>query len=323
MDMRGLFIRTDRWDCYDAQGEVIPCLNSFKNGNVKAGAAWPEPRFSDHGYAVLDHLTGLMWTKDASLTEFPLSWREALSFVDEMEQSNRFGFNNWKIPSKKELFSLVSHMQINPALPKGHPFVNVFNGYYWTSTEVSRYPSQAWYIHFGGGRVFKGMKQSSYMVWPVREALSDEDPVVGSREELPLPKVRFFDYGQSVIDRYTGLEWTKDASPVSGSLTWRAALRAVNVMNTEQTYGFSDWRLPNVRELESLTYIGSHSPALPPGHPFEAVQEYYWTSTTSTFEPTYAWVLYMVDGAVGVGFKTNSDFFVWPVRNREGDFAGP
>ncbi|RLC11538.1 MAG: hypothetical protein DRI24_18650 [Deltaproteobacteria bacterium] len=78
--------------------------------------------------------------------------------------------------------------------------------------------------------------------------------------------------------------------------------------------------MPNIRELESLTYIGSHSPALPPGHPFEAVQEYYWTSTTSTFEPTYAWVLYMVDGAVGVGFKTNSDFFVWPVRNSESDF---
>jgi hypothetical protein len=159
------------------------------------------------------------------------------------------------------------------------------------------------------------MKHGSYMVWPVRESLSDEGQDGKSREAFIPSEVRFLDHGQSVIDRCTGLQWTKDASPISKSLAWTSALGAVKVMNAEQACGFSDWRLPNVRELESLMHMGSHSPALPPGHPFEAVREYYWTSTTSTFEPSYAWVLYMVDGAVGVGFKGNSDFFVWPVRN--------
>jgi len=52
----------------------------------------------------------------------------------------------------------------------GHPFTNIFTGYYWTSSSCARLPNQAWYIHLGGARVFKGMKYGSYMVWPVRIA---------------------------------------------------------------------------------------------------------------------------------------------------------
>ena len=317
--MKDALTTTDQDLCYSGKGSIIPCSGTGQDGAFRVCRSWPKPRFSVQEALVFDRLTRLTWAKDANLAGFPLTWCESLAYVDNMNQRKAFGRSDWKLPNRKQLFSLVSHMEANPALPKGHPFINVFSGYYWTSTEVARYPLQAWYIHFGGGRVFKGMKQGSYMVWPVREGLSDEGQERNSRAEFLLSKVRFLDHGQSVTDRYTGLEWTKDASPVSQSLGWTSALRAVNVMNAEQAYGFSDWRLPNVRELESLTYMGSHSPALPPGHPFEAVQEYYWTSTTSTFEPTYAWVLYMADGAVGVGFKGNSDFFVWPVRNSKVD----
>ena len=57
---------------------------------------------------------------------------------------------------------------INPSLPTGAPFENVFAGYYWTATTCSRFKNQAWYIHLGGGRIYRGMKYGSYMVWPVR-----------------------------------------------------------------------------------------------------------------------------------------------------------
>ncbi|NIO68243.1 MAG: DUF1566 domain-containing protein, partial [Anaerolineae bacterium] len=42
-----------------------------------------------------------------------------------------------------------------------------------------------------------------------------------------------------------------------------------------------DWRLPNVRELQSLIDYGRQTPALPSGHPFTGVQSsLYWSSTT-------------------------------------------
>ena len=85
-------------------------------------------------------------------------------------------------------------------------------------------------------------------------------------------------------------------------------------MNRESAGGSGAWRLPNIRELESLVDTDAHSPALPPGHPFGDVADGYWSSTTSVFEPRYAWTIYTRDGAVGVGFKAKADFFTWAVR---------
>ena len=54
---------------------------------------------------------------------------------------------------------------------------------------------------------------------------------------------------------------------------------------------------------------------LPAGHPFEDVQEAYRSSTTSMFEADWAWALYLLKGAVGVGRKSGAHFSVWAVRD--------
>ena len=66
--------------------------------------------------------------------------------------------------------------------------------------------------------------------------------------------------------------------------------------------------------MESLTDMSQHSPALPVDHLFVNVQEFYWSSTTSMYDINYAWVLYIKDGVVGVGYKPLSEFYFWPVR---------
>lgn len=135
------------------------------------------------------------------------------------------------------------------------------------------------------------------------------------------PEPRFLLHEDTVIDRLTGLMWTKDANCATKAVSWQLAIDAIKTMNAAEAYGHGDWRLPNIRELESLTDMGSHTPALPAAHPFKRVQEWYWSSTTSTYEPRYAWVLYQVDGAVGVGYKQYSEFFVWAVRGVVTDSA--
>ena len=60
--------------------------------------------------------------------------------------------------------------------------------------------------------------------------------------------------------------------------------------------------------------MSQHSPALQVDHLFVNVQEFYWSSTTSMYDINYAWVLYIKDGAVGVGYKPLPDFYLWPVR---------
>ena len=66
---------------------------------------------------------------------------------------------------------------------------------------------------------------------------------------VPWPVPRFTDHSDgTVTDNLTGLMWTKNAN-LSGAQTWT---NAVDHCNDMDAYGYTDWRLPNVRELQSL-----------------------------------------------------------------------
>ena len=301
-------IATDQPRCFNTDGAVIPCQGTGQDGEYQSGLQWPSPRFEDQGLCVLDKLTSLMWTKDANPGEFPLSWDEAFLAVKSMNRDKAHGFSDWCIPSRQQLFSLISHMETNPALPAEHPFTNVFSGYYWTSDTCARFSDQAWYVHLGGARVFSGMKHGSYMVWPVRQEK------IGWLETCSSSLDRFVQHGGWVEDTQTGLAWIQNTSMTPEPVSWNKALGHMRFLDEKNIMGFSDWRLPNIRELESLVDLKAHTPALTPGHPFVNVGQGYWSSTTSVYDPAYAWVLYTQDGRVGVGFKAGIDFFTWPVR---------
>jgi hypothetical protein len=295
-------------------------------------------RFEINTNVIADRRSGLMWSRDAALAEYPLTWAEGLAWITDLNRSGLAGFHDWRLPNRRELFSLISHEAINPSLPDGHPFLNVFTGYYWTSTTVCRLPDQAWYVHLGGARIFKGMKSGSYMVWPVRNTAADPLNVLwtgqhrcysaagdliecaGSAQDgefrigLAWPVPRFEIQGAVTADRLTGLTWTLDADQAPGPVTWETAGRIVSEVNSSKLHGFTDWRLPNIRELESLCDMQHHSPALPQGHPFTAVADFYWSGTTSRYDRDYAWALYALDGNVGVGYKPGTGFHVWLVR---------
>jgi hypothetical protein len=234
-----------------------------------------------------------------------MSWAEAFEYVDHLKRSNHCGIDHWRLPSRRELFSLISHRCVNPSLPEGHPFIDVFPGYYWTACPCRRLADQAWYIHLGGGRIYRGMKANSYMVWPVAGSQPDEKP----------PKNRFVaNQERTVRDALTNRMWLSPPAAVQRSVSWENALAVIDALNARNAGGHVDWRLPNIRELESLVDLNRHSPALPAGYPFEDIAEGYCSSTTSAYETRYAWVLYPRDGAVGVGYKRLPDFCVWAVR---------
>lgn len=295
-------------------------------------------RFHVKNEVVVDEHTGLMWPKDAGLVEFPLTWEEALAEIKTINETGLFGYHDWKLPNRRELFSLMSHEVINPSVDAGHLFTGIFHGYYWTSTTCARLPDQAWYVHLGGARVFKGMKHRSYMVWPVRKIHpggsrvwqtgqtvcydgsgsrldcdgSGQDGEIQSGKTWPEPRFRPED--DSIHDTGTGLVWLRHANAFDGPMDWNTAFDRVAQMNRDRVQGYDDWRVPEIRDLESLTDMDHHSPALPENHPFTHVQAFYWSATTSQYDTGYAWVLYTKDGPVGVGYKPLTEFFLWPVR---------
>jgi len=330
-----MLLHTGQKNCYDEAGNKIYCRGSGQDGEYRIGAPWPEPRFVVLDETVLDRLTGLTWSRDANPSGFPVTWQEALSKIAVMNQDNYLGGNDWRLPNRSELRSLMSYQSKKPALPAGHPFVNIFLGWYWTSTSAAINPAYAWSIHLEGARMFYGRKDQYYLFWPVRGRGSGVLPRTGQRhcynssgeivsctgsgqdgehrlgQSWPVP--RFEPEELTVFDRLTNLCWIRCADCSDGPVSWRQALAVVQNLNRSRFAGRDIWRLPNINELESLVDCSASRPALPEGHPFTGLREGYWSATSSFFETDWAWVLYLEKGACGVGHKPGRTFFVWPV----------
>ncbi|MGW8193315.1 MAG: Lcl C-terminal domain-containing protein [Desulforhopalus sp.] len=324
--------------CYDEKGQKVDCRGTGQDAEMLPGNHWPEERFKRlDAQLVQDRATDLIWTKNSCPSDFPLTWQEGLQFVDEMNKQARYGRSDWRMPNRRELRSLIDHGEKKPALTGNHPFENIFLGWFWTSTTAAIATGYAWYVHLEGGRMFYGGKDSSYWVWPVC-GTSATLTATGGRfcynaegERIPCdkngqdgalrmgvswPEPRFKRVATGVLDLLTGLVWHAAARLGEKTTTWQEALTTV------QRYGDETglpWRMPTINELESLVDASCHSPALPARNPFSDIQDEYWSSTTSSYETDWAYVLYLQKGAVGVGFKKNRDFSLWPVMSAKTD----
>jgi hypothetical protein len=147
---------------------------------------------------------------------------------------------------------------------------------------------------------------------------------------LPWPSPRFTDNGNgTVTDNLTELIWLKDAG-AGGSMSWNEALTYCNNLadgdcGLKDGSVAGDWRLPNVRELNSLIHYGVAIPALPDtagtgqcseGDPFNNVPSkgFYWSSTTYAGHTPFAWGVSTHYGSVYYEVKANPSPYVWPVR---------
>ncbi len=132
----------------------------------------------------------------------------------------------------------------------------------------------------------------------------------------------------TVADCETGLIWMKKAN-CDGTKTWTNALAFCDglasgncVLGDGSLAG--DWRLPSVRELQSLVdthYInpvlsnGAGTDQWSEGDAFDNVQsDYYWSVTPHAGDTAGAWYVGMHYGWVGYGHKSYNFFYVWCVR---------
>jgi hypothetical protein len=140
----------------------------------------------------------------------------------------------------------------------------------------------------------------------------------------PFPAPRFTDHQNgTVTDRLTDLMWTKNANLLNGVGGFQWALDYVAGMKagSYENYGYTDWRVPNIRELMSLIDYERYKPVLTTGHPFTDVQGthnnlYYHTSTTHTanYTHTYCVSFYHADVTGCNKYEGNNDAYLWPVR---------
>jgi len=287
----------------------------------------------------------LGWDADGTLNDGAVTWQHALDYVVKLNAEQYLGYADWRLPNVNELESLVNAGEANTAAwlnTQGFTNVQFFTNaedkkttYYWTSTSYASTTTVACRVRLTDGWVCATTKSTNYYVWPVRGGQHLTQPAQvwktgqtesyaagddGELEEgVAWPDPRFTDNGDgTVTDNLTGLMWTKDANGAGGTTDWYGALDYVWGMNagTNPNYGYTDWRLPNRKEMYSLTDVSQYAPALPAGYPFTGVEsDYYWSSTTYAYGCSNAWKVLMGYGLVHAYPKSDPSFsYVWPVR---------
>jgi len=175
------------------------------------------------------------------------------------------------------------------------------------------------------GTVTKTYTVSAYRAIPVFKtgAGTISGYTLDSREDgtvkrgVSWPATRFTDNGDTLTDNMTGLIWQKNANSASGTTTWINALNHVAALTTG---GYSDWRLPNAREILSLANYGIDYGAT------SCISDYgftsipvdgsnFWTNTTYTYFTGNSWYYKINHGQLGPDAGKTSSNYVLPVRS--------
>ncbi len=321
------FPDTGQTMCYDANHQEVSC-DSIQPGDPYYGQdGHYQPRLPrsytklGHGGAVLadgalhvddggpwimtrDNVTGLIWeVKTNANRNNEYHWFQAQDrFIYQLNSQNFGGFSDWRLPEVKELSSIINRGIRNPAIDMTW-FYKTGGGCYWSSSATQDWRSK-WYITFQSG-------DHSYASVDTGKKCR----VRAVRGKNDFSVANFLDNGNgTVTDMITGLVWQKETAP--GTYTWQQALDYAKNLTLA---GYSDWRLPNINELQTLVNSPSE-PAIYPVFRWNTVSSSYWSSTTYNLYTYAAWRVHFLSGSVGsiYAYKIN-DYHVRCVRGKKSD----
>ena len=191
------------------------------------------------------------------------------------------GFTDWRLPTAHELFSINHFDRINPAL-NTLIFVKSSAQYWWSSETKADDSTRIWVVNAGGGigahSRSETLSEGGTKLFHVRAV---RNPV-----NVKPPEIRFIrQLNGTVSDKNTGLTWYFDPGPAEK--TWEESL----LYSAGLTFaGKNDWRVPNIKELQSLNDVSLCKPSLDVKFFPDIGMKNYWSSTSLTNEPDKAWI---------------------------------
>lgn len=230
-----------------------------------------QPSYTDNGdETVSDNITGLMWTKSCDWNgDGAIDVDDKMTFYNATNYASSVtngGYTDWRTPSIKELYSLMNFNGVDPS------------GYAGTSTNgLTPFIDNA-YFDFGYGDQAAGERiiDSQMASTAIYTSTTFENNITmfgvnfadGRIKGYPIEHDKTFyvyyvrgdtDYGVNqfvnngdgtISDNATGLMWTQ--ADGGEGLDWIEALEYVRTKNSESYLGHNDWRLPNIKELQSI-----------------------------------------------------------------------
>jgi hypothetical protein len=202
-------------------------------------------------------------------------------FIEELNSTKFLGHEDWRLPTLKELLTIVSSGHYNPAVDTDYFPETKADYYYWTSVSYVN-PEYAWCVHFASGGNFAVHKwnSSSYGRYAraVRGDLWDPDPYLNN-------------FDGTVSDSDTGLTWQQlnwEPPDTPAKMNWKDALAYCNTLaddGVNLTDGSvpGDWRLPNRIELQSIVDYTRYDPSINTDVFPDTPRLSFWTSTSMVY----------------------------------------
>lgn len=282
-------VDTGQEECFDNTNTIAApsAGEDFYGQDAQFDGNQPAYTLSSDGLTVYDNVTGLTWMKDADLdgdgdidADDKLSYDDGQNYPETLNNMNYGGYNDWRVPSIKELYSLIlfsGRDQMSDDLSSAVPFIDTdyFLFAYGDTDAGERTIDSQWLtntlyignimgsdadqamfgVNFADGRI-KGYGTANAKTFYVRLCRGNTEYGIND----------FVNNNDGTItDNATGLMWAQDdcgpqvttenpngeTGPRSG-MVWEDALAWVQQMNDENYLGYNDWRLPNAKELQSI-----------------------------------------------------------------------
>jgi hypothetical protein len=238
---------------------------------------------------VTDTLTSLMWQQGDG---GEMTIENARIYADTLTLA---GYTDWHLPSAHEAFSILNHQKTNPATDATY-FTTTAAEYWWSGTAQSNDATRIWLTNAGGG-IGNHPKIETISAGGTKKV---HVRAVRDTKVVTTVTAQFTDNGNGTVkDNLTGLTWQKVPNP--DTLTWENALIYAEGLTLG---GLSDWRLPNIKELQSINDEKLVNPSVNSTIFSTIGVKKYWSSTSLPNQTTKAWYLNTQFGITTHEFKT-------------------
>jgi len=243
---------------------------------------------------VTDNVTGLMWQRTVDDHMFAKHlWSKAIDHCANLEHG---GHDDWRLPSRIELVSLVDFTSGAPSIDT-NAFPDTPNAEFWTSSHIEINISAAWVVFFGNATTYLlGVVPYPYVVRCVRLGHADT------------PKGHYTIINGAVYDPKRKLTWQQTISP--SSFTWSQA----QVYCSSLELAGAGWRVPSMKELQTIVDETRRSPSIELNTFPDTPPDWFWTSSLMGSTPPLSWYVDFNNGYADVGSEVTDTGRVRCVR---------
>ncbi|MGD2249366.1 MAG: DUF1566 domain-containing protein [Candidatus Methanofastidiosia archaeon] len=255
-------VDTGQNTCYNNSGKIFCPRPGEPFYGQDAQYHGVQPAYIDNNDGTITDLnTGLMWQKAPG---DKVTYSEAAARAKTLTLG---GYNDWRLPSIKELYSLILFSGTDPSGPDVstlNPFIDIqyfdfeygdthteriIDAQYWSSTEYVSFTmnrdATVFGVNFADGRIKGYPRDTGPGEQPMRQFVR----YVRGNPDYGINN--FVDNGDGTItDRATGLMWMKNDSGMG--MDWEDALACIKQKNEQNYLNYTDWRLPHAKELQSI-----------------------------------------------------------------------